>query len=41
LVENLGGNIPPGRHRQIWEDDVKTDLRETVGRYGLDLSGSG
>jgi hypothetical protein len=32
---------PLGRPRRRWEDNIRMDLRETVGRCGLDSSGSG
>jgi hypothetical protein len=32
------GNIPLGRRRRIWEDNIRMDLR--VGRCELDASGS-
>jgi len=28
FVEKPEGNIPLGRHRRRWEDDIKNDLQE-------------
>jgi hypothetical protein len=41
LVGNPEGNRPLGRPRHRWVNNVKMDLRERLGWYGLDLSGSG
>jgi hypothetical protein len=30
-----------GRPRRRWEDNIKTDIRNRMGWYGLDSSGSG
>jgi hypothetical protein len=32
---------PLGRPRSRWEENIRMDLRETVGSCGLDSSGSG
>jgi hypothetical protein len=41
LVGNLEGKRPLGRERHRWVDNIKIDLRERMGWYGLDRSGSG
>jgi hypothetical protein len=35
------GKRPLGRPRRKWVDNIKIDLRERNGWYGLDRSGSG
>jgi hypothetical protein len=35
LVEKLEGKRPLGRHRRMWEDNFKIDLRE-MGCDGVD-----
>ena len=32
---------PLGRHKHIWEDNIKMDLQEVEWGHGLDLNGSG
>jgi hypothetical protein len=39
-VGKAEGKRPLGRPTYIWEDNIKVDLRESMGRYGLDLPGS-
>jgi hypothetical protein len=41
LVATLEGKRPLGRHGRRWEDNIRMDLRETVGRCGLDSIASG
>jgi hypothetical protein len=41
LVGKPEGKRPLGRPRCSWVDDVKMDLRDRMGWYGLDLCGSG
>jgi hypothetical protein len=41
LVGKLEEKRPPGRPRRRWVDNIKIDLRERMGWYGLDRSGSG
>jgi hypothetical protein len=41
LDGKLEGERPLGRPRCRWVDNIKMDLRDGMGRYGLDLSGSG
>jgi len=42
LVEKPEGKRPLGRYRRIWEDNIRTDLREgVVERCSLHASGSG
>jgi hypothetical protein len=41
LVGKPEGKRPLGRPRRVWEDNIKMDLRERMGWYGLDWSGSG
>jgi hypothetical protein len=44
LVGKPEGRRPLGRHRRIWEDNIKMDLQEVGGgctcEYGNELSGS-
>jgi hypothetical protein len=41
LVGKPQGKTPLGRPRRRWVNNIKMDLRDRMGRYGLDLSGSG
>jgi hypothetical protein len=41
LVGKPVGKRPLGRYRHRWEDNIKTDLRHRMGRYGLIPSDSG
>ena len=41
LVGKPDGRRPFGRPRRRWGDNIKMDLREVCGRYGLDRAGSG
>jgi hypothetical protein len=41
LVGNPEGKSPLGRPRHRWVDNIKMDLRDTMGWYVLDRSGSG
>jgi hypothetical protein len=34
------GERPFRRHKRRWEDNIRTDLMETVGRRGLGICGS-
>jgi hypothetical protein len=36
LLGKTEGRRPLGRHRRRWEDIIKMDLQEGVGRHGLD-----
>ena len=41
LVEKPEGTRPLGRPRRRWEDNIKMDLQEVGGSWGLDGVGSG
>jgi hypothetical protein len=41
LVGKPEGKRPLGRQRCRWVDNIKMDLRDRMGWYGLDRSGSG
>jgi hypothetical protein len=41
LVGNPEGKRPLGRPRRRWVDNIKIDLRDRMGWWGLDRSGSG
>jgi hypothetical protein len=41
LVGNPVGKRPLGRSRRRWVDNIKRNLRDRMGWYGLDRSGSG
>ena len=41
LVGKPEGQRPLGRHRRRWEDNIKMDLQEVGGLWGLDEVGSG
>jgi hypothetical protein len=41
LVGKSEGKRPLGGAGHGWEDNIRMDLREMVGRCGLDSSGSG
>jgi hypothetical protein len=40
LVGNPEGKRPLGRPRRRWVDNIKMNLRDRMGWYGLDRSGS-
>jgi hypothetical protein len=33
LVGNSEGKIPPGRHKHIWDDNIRMDLRKMGWKY--------
>jgi hypothetical protein len=39
LVRKPEGRKPLGKSRNRWEDNIKVDFRETVGKCGLNSSG--
>jgi len=41
LIRKPGRKIPLGRRRRRWEDNIRINLRERVGKRGLDSSGLG
>jgi hypothetical protein len=41
VVEKSEQRRPLGKLRRIWDDNIRMDLKETVGKRGLDASGSG
>jgi hypothetical protein len=41
LVGEPEGRKPLGRQRRRWMDNIKMDLRDGMGWYGLDWFGSG
>ena len=41
LVGKPEGKRPLGRPRRIWEDNIKMDLQDVGGLWGLDGVGSG
>jgi hypothetical protein len=41
LMGKPEGKRPLGRPRRRWVDNIKMDLREGMGWYGFDRSGSG
>jgi hypothetical protein len=41
LVGKPEGKRPLRRPRRRWLDNIKTDLRDRIGWYGMDRSGSG
>jgi hypothetical protein len=41
LVEKPEGKRPTGRPRRRWEDNIKMDLQEVGGLWGLDGVGLG
>jgi hypothetical protein len=41
LVGKPEGKRALGRPRRRWVDNIKMDLRDRMGLYGLDLTGSG
>jgi hypothetical protein len=41
LIRNSEGKRSLGRPRRRWEDNIKIDLKNRVGSYGLNSYGSG
>jgi hypothetical protein len=41
LMGKREGKRPFGRPRRRWEDNIKVDLKEIIGRHGMDRFGSG
>jgi hypothetical protein len=40
LIGKSEGKRPLGRPKRRWEDNIRMDVGNRVGRYGLDSSGS-